>query len=413
VTASGRAELTARIGFAIEVLSGYGATEAGTVRPAYTPAWCGAMDELGSWLAEAGIPTRRDAVGNLFGRLEGTDGDGRVILTGSHLDSIVGGGNYDGAAGVVCSFVAVSTLLREHGRPRRTIELVAICDEESSRFASNFWGARAIVGRISADELDGLRDADGVTVRTAICATGLPDPDLGACRRDDIDAFLELHIEQGPVLEGEDLAVGIVSGITGSHWSEHTVTGVSNHAGGTPMSLRTDPMAAAAEMIGRVEQIANDLGDPARGTVGRLTASPGVANAIPATVTFSVDLRHPDPAAFPSLVDSVFKAFGEIAERRGVGLASTTHIDEAPTPMSPPLVASLRESARGAGLADRLLPSGGGHDSMVMARDGIAAGMIFVRCRDGVSHSPEEFASADDLAAGTEVLIETLHRLAY
>jgi allantoate deiminase len=408
-----RAELAERIHSAIRSISLYGATEAGTVRPAYTTPWRAAMDEVSSWFVQAGLSIRRDAVGNLFGRAEGTATDRHVILTGSHLDSIVGGGDYDGVAGVVCSFVALTTLLRTRGRPRRTVELVAIADEESSRFKSSFWGARAIVGRIREEELDKLQDADGVTVRAAIREAGLPNPDLAACRRDDIAAFLELHIEQGPVLESDGLAVGVVTGITGAHWSDHTITGVSNHAGGTPMSHRKDPMPAAAEMIERVELIANEFGDPARGTVGRVAVTPGAANAIPASVTFSADLRHPDPAQYRALIERAFRDFRAIAERRQVGLQSTTYIDEVPTPMAPQLVASLREAASKLGLGDRLLSSGGGHDSMIMARHGIPTGMIFVRCRGGVSHSPEEFAADDDLAAGTAVLVETLKRLAY
>ena len=320
VSAPTHAGLTAEIRTAIQTMSTYGATDNGLVRPVYTPAWCGAMDELASWLTAAGLSVRRDAVGNLFGRIDGSEGDSRVILTGSHLDSIVGGGNYDGVAGVVCSYVALTTLLGTKGRPRKNLELVAFCDEESSRFRSNFWGSRAIVGRIQDTELDELIDADGVTVGTAIRNAGFPTPDLVSCRRDDIDAFLELHIEQGPILESEGLSVGTVSAITGAHWSNHVVTGVGNHAGGTPMSHRVDPLQAAAEMIGQVEQIATRFSDPARGTVGYIETSPGVANAIPGSVTFSADLRHPDPVLYEELKAAVFAEFQAIGDRRGVGL---------------------------------------------------------------------------------------------
>jgi allantoate deiminase len=381
-------------------------------RLVYTDEWRRAAADVEERLRADGFAVSRDAVGNIFGRLEGRDG-GRVIATGSHLDTAVQGGRYDGTAGVVCSYVALRALLRAYGRPRRTLELVVVSDEESSRFPSNLWGSRAINGRIDPSEVDTLRDADGVTVAEALRECGLDPAAAASAARDDIEIFLELHIEQGPTLEREGIPVGIVSAITGFECAEHVVTGESNHAGGTPLALRRDPMQGAAEMTLAVDAIARALGEAARATVGRVEAFPGAMNIIPSRVTFTTDLRHPDPGALRELVARVGAALPEIAARRSLGLSSTVLVAQPPVPMDAELVSLLDRSAAGLGLQRLSLHSGGGHDAMIFALAGVRTGLLFVPSVRGLSHSPDEYTDAQDLAAGTRVLAETLRALAY
>jgi allantoate deiminase len=382
----------------------------GMARVVYTPEWRGAVDELEGWCREAGFETRLDAAGNLIAR---AGGEGRAVATGSHIDTAVQGGRYDGTAGVVCSFAALASLLEEHGAPRRPVELIAFCDEESSRFPSSFWGSRALAGGIAPHEAGTIRDAKGTTIAEAMRECGF-DPDaLASAARHDLDVFLELHIEQGPVLEQEGIPVGLVTAINGVYWAEHEYAGVSAHAGGAPRAMRRDTVQGAAEAALAVDGIVAELGEPARGTVGRITAFPGAPNIVPGRATFSTDLRHPEPALHRALIERVQAACAAIAERRGLGYSSEVMLDKPPTPMDPELVELLEWSARELGLGAMRLHSGGGHDAMILAAHGVRTAMLFVPSRDGISHAPEEFTSAGELAAGTAVLARAVHTLAW
>jgi allantoate deiminase len=382
----------------------------GMARVVYTPEWRAAVDELDGWCREAGFETRLDAAGNLIAR---AGGEGPAIATGSHIDTAVQGGRYDGTAGVVCGFLALAALLEEHGTPRRPVELIAFCDEESSRFPSSFWGSRALAGGIAPHEAAAITEAQGTTIAEAMRECGF-DPDaLASAARDDIDVFLELHVEQGPVLEQAGAPVGLVTAISGMYWAEHEYTGFSAHAGGAPRAMRRDTVQGAAEATLAVDRIVAELGEPARGTVGRITAFPGAPNIVPGRATFSTDLRHPEGKSHRLLIERVQTACAEIAERRGLGHSSEVMLEKPPTPMDPELVELLESAARELGLAAMRLHSGGGHDAMILAAHGVRTAMLFVPSRDGISHAPEEFTSADELAAGTAVLARALHTLAW
>lgn len=397
----------------ITSLSRHGSLPGGGLsRLVYDESWQAAVAELEQWIADAGLTVRRDSVGNVFGRLEGT-GAGGVVATGSHIDSALRGGNFDGPAGVVASLVSLRALHAAHGRPRRTVELVVVCDEEASRFHSSFWGSRAITGRIGPDEPQRLRDREGVTVAEAMRACGL-DPDaIPSARRTDIETWIELHIEQGPRLDAAELPVAVVSAITGQRQAEHVVDGVSNHAGTTPLELRRDPVQGVAEMTAAVDRRAREIGEPARATVGRISSEPGAPNIIAARAALTTDLRHPDPADLERLIGAVDADLAEIARRRSLGLDSRTTLSQSPTPMEPELIALGREAAGALGVGYLDLHSGGGHDTQVLAQAGARAAMLFVRSRDGISHAPEEHTDTDDLLAGTRVLAEMLRRLAW
>lgn len=405
----------ARIDELISALARHGEQPGGGLRRlAYDPAWESAVAELEERMAAAGLEVRHDAAGNRFGRLnpvaESSDG---VLATGSHIDSALLGGNFDGPAGIVASFVALRALHEAHGAPRRTVELVVICDEEASRFPSNLWGARAIAGRIEPDEVERLRDRDGMTIGQAMRMCGLDPDDIASARRTDISTWLELHIEQGPRLEQEGISVGVVSAITGQRQAVHVVEGDSNHAGSTPLEGRRDPVQGLAEMTLAVDRVARSLGEPARATVGLVSSEPGAPNIISARATLTTDLRHPDAQRLDQLIAGVDAELEEIAGRRGLELQSRTLLFQPATPMDPELIALEREVADALGITWMDLHSGGGHDTQMFAQAGARSAMVFVQSRDGVSHAPEEHTDTEALLSGTRVLAEMLFRLAW
>ena len=252
---------------------------------------------MAAWMAEAGLDVRRDAVGNVWGTLPGSEG-GPVVATGSHIDSQNPGGRYDGALGVIAGLVALRTLREQFGTPRRTLETVSLCEEEASRFhATNFWGSRAIVGGISPEETERIRDREGVSIGEAMRAVGLDPERIPEARRDDLDTWIELHIEQGPILEEEGLPVGVVDAITAIRHYVVELRGRSDHAGARPMKGRLDPMAGFAEIVTAVIGVALESGPPAVTTVGRVDVQPNLPSAVPDQVTFTLDSRHPDQEA--------------------------------------------------------------------------------------------------------------------
>lgn len=394
-------------------LARFGAVgESGVSRTVYSPEWVLATDQYAAWCSEAGLDVRRDAVGNVWGRLEGTDG-GRAIVSGSHIDSQRPGGRYDGALGALAGLIALRTLKEQFGAPKRPLECLAFCEEEGSRFpAANFWGSRAINARIAPDELDRLRDYDGVTIGSAMRAVGLDPARIATAARDDIDTFIELHIEQGPILEHAGIPVGIVTGITGLRHYVVEVSGEANHAGAFPMDLRCDPMAGAAEIIARVIGTATSLGRPAVTTVGRMRVEPNYPAIIPGKVTFTIDARHPDAQALAQLYARHEAVMRDVAQRRGLTINWHTTLDLPPSPSNPATVAMLQAAANDLGIPSMLMHSGAGHDSQVMAQRAKMA-MIFVQSRDGRSHTPEEFTSVEHAVLGITLLAAGLYRLAY
>jgi len=386
--------------------------ETGVARLVYSPEWAAAQDLLARWMEEAGLRVERDAVGNVWGYLDGSDASGGVIVTGSHVDSQNPGGRFDGALGIVAGITALAALKARHGQPRRTLAVVSLVEEEASRFpTANFWGSRAIIGRIAPEEPKRLRGYDGVTMAEAMRDAGLDPARVAESQREDIETFVELHIEQGPYLEQEDLAVGIVQRITGYRQYLVTLEGMANHAGTTPMDLRRDPMAGAAEIISGVTNTAHRMGRPAVTTVGRMNVTPNERAVIPRQVAFTVDARSPDPAQRETLLARHETLMREVAERRDLSLTMRVDSDRVPVISDPDVVAAVVKAAKEAGIPAKRMTSGAVHDTMQLAEIAKTA-MIFVRSRGGISHSPEEFTSLDDASAGTEVLARTLHTLA-
>jgi allantoate deiminase len=376
--------------------------EGGAYRPLYGVAWATAVDRVERWLKDAGLKTRRDAVGNLWGRAEGTD-KGKTIVTGSHIDTVRHGGRLDGALGIVAGLTAVEALLKDKGKPLRTLEVVAICEEEGSRFATNFWGSRAIVGAI---------DTPDAAMTAAMRERGLDPSRLTTAARDDIDTFLELHIEQGAVLEASKQTLAVVSAIVGTAHLEVTVTGRPDHAGTTPMDLRLDALAGAAAMVQAIESIAKSLGKPAVATVGKLAVEPDQINVVPGRVVFTVDLRHSDLSGRRALAEHIRSLCATISQERRLGLAIRTLQEKPPVAMHPDVRALLARAAKECGVQATELVSGAGHDAQILAAR-CKVGMLFVPSIGGRSHCPEEATSPEHLLLGTTVLAKALELQAY
>lgn len=366
-----------------------------------------ASELIAGWMRAAGMETAVDAVGNTVGRYEGERSGLPAVILGSHQDTVVDAGRYDGMLGIVAAMACVEAL---HARAERlpfAVEVVAFGDEEGVRFGASMMGSRALAGTFDPAVL-ARTDADGVTMAEALRAFGV-DPDgipALARRRRDVLAFLEVHIEQGPVLEREGLPLGVVTAIAGISRFAVTVEGRAGHAGTVPMDQRRDGLAAAAECVLAVEGAAAEA-DGLVATVGRLAVEPGAMNVIPGRVRFTVDLRHEDDRNRRAAVEALHAAMRTAAERRGVGLAVETIEDTPACPLAPALVDALAEAVRAEGIAPRRLYSGAGHDAQVMAAL-TDAGMLFVRCRDGVSHSPDEAITAADAELAVRALLRFL-----
>lgn len=376
--------------------------DGGAYRPLYSPAWANAVERVERWLKHAGLTTRRDAVGNLWGRADGTD-KGKSIVTGSHIDTVRHGGRLDGALGIVAGLTAVEALLNERGKPRRTLEVVAICEEEGSRFATNFWGSRAIVGAI---------DQPDPAMAAAMRERGLDPAKCATAARDDIDTYVELHIEQGAVLESARTPLAVVSAIVGTAHLEVTVTGRPDHAGTTPMDLRVDALTGAAAMVQAIESIAKSLGKPAVATVGKLAVEPDQINVVPGKVVFTVDLRHSDLGGRRALEERIRSLCGTISQERRLGLTIHALQEKPPVAMHPDVRAVLARAAQECGVQATELVSGAGHDAQILATRS-KVGMLFVPSIGGRSHCPEEATSPEHLELGTRVLARAIELLAY
>jgi hydantoinase/carbamoylase family amidase len=404
-----------RLHDAIEELAGFNDDPAagGITREVYTPTYAAALERVAGWMREAGLAVRLDAVGNLFGRWEGADAGAPCIVTGSHVDTTLNAGRYDGVLGVVGAIEAVH-ILRDGGfAPRRPIELVAWAGEEP-RFGTGCVGSRAAAGQLSRADLDRLCDRDGVSMAAALRAAGF-DPDrLGEAEIDPagVQALVELHIEQGAVLEDGGESIGVVEAIAAPHDFRLVFGGAATHAGATPMRLRRDALAGAAEAITALERIARESPSGTTvGTVGVLRVRPGAINVVPGEVELDVDVRDSDLAARTQVVEAAVAAAREIAARRGLDLEVAPIVEDVPVECDPRVVEAAGEAARELGLSARRMISGAYHDAMIMGAR-VPIGMIFVPSEGGISHHPDEHTDPDDLERGVRVLAGTLARLA-
>jgi hydantoinase/carbamoylase family amidase len=375
-----------------------------------TPAHRAAAGQIGDWMREAGMSVRTDGAGSVIGRYEGAAPGARAILAGSHFDSVRNGGRYDGVLGILVPIACVAELHRRGERLANAVEVVAFAEEEGARFQTSFLASRAFLGRFDP-ALRERRDAAGVSFYEAMRGAGLDPAAIAANPRDpaSIAAYVEVHIEQGPVLLGEGLPLGVVTAIAGGTRHRVTVTGAPGHAGTVPMDGRRDALAAAAEMVVAVEARARAVPGLV-GTVGILEVKDGTGNVIPGEVAFTVDIRSGQDSLRESAERDVFAAFGSIAARRAVKVAWHRNHAVRATPCSPRIQDLLAESVAAVGAPVRRLASGAGHDAMVMA-EVAETGMLFVRCgAGGVSHDPAETVGAEDAGLAAAALAEFLRR---
>jgi allantoate deiminase len=386
--------------------------DGGLVRLLYDAAWRDAMTLVEKWMRQAGLLTRQDAVGNVFGRLPGTMQPERTILTGSHIDTVRHGGRYDGSLGIVGGIAALSALQQLAERPRQSLEVVAICEEESSRIAGNLFGSRGMLGLTDTTELATLTDLDGIPMTQMMTEVGLNPTHATGTGRDDVDRFVELHIEQGPVLDETGVDIGIVSDIAGMRHQLLTVSGQPDHAGAAPMDRRRDAMQSAAMMTIAIDDIVRRAGAPAVATVGQMRACPGAINVVAERVTFSLDLRHPSDAARLRLLNEIDTRCRHIATEYGVSLDIADRWEEQASTMDGDLQHLLAETSDSSGFSWSSLPSGAAHDSQLWARH-VPTSMIFVPSVDGRSHCPTEYTQPHDCVCGATLLARALYQLAY
>ena len=389
----------------IKALSAFGANrEGGVSRVAFSEADLAGRSYIRGLMREVGLSVRMDTAGNIIGRREGSEPDLPVIMFGSHIDSVPGGGNYDGDVGVIGAIEVIQLLNDNAVRTRHSLEVVVFTDEEGG-----LTGSRAMVGEIGDTTLSVVSHS-GMTIGDGIRAVG-GDPnrlDLAERRPGEIKAFIELHIEQGAILHDEKVDIGVVEGIVGIRWWDVTIEGFANHAGTTPMNRRWDAMISAAEYILAVNRVATSMSGGQVATVGRLHAEPGAPNVIPGEVVLSLEIRDLSTAKIQRVFDEIRREGERIADARFTPIRyAEIDVASPPAPTDEQMRRIIAASADDLGLSFKFMPSGAGHDAQDMAQ--IApTGMIFVPSVNGVSHSPKEFTSAQDMANGASVLYRTV-----
>lgn len=398
----------------LENLSRFGGLEGGGIsRLAFTSADREARDYLRDSLALQGLGTVQDAMGDMRARRHGTR-DLAPVMIGSHLDSVPSGGCYDGAVGIVAALEVIRVLDDLGIETRRPIEVINFSAEESSRFGASTLGSKAMTGHLSQEHLHMYKDKDGVSLYEAMKLFGLNPDGLESVRIQpgDVYAFIEMHIEQGRVLESFGIPLGIVTSIAAPTRIRVFVIGRADHSGATPMDLRADALTAASEIILGVERIASvEAGPHTVGTVGYANAQPGVLNVIPGKVELGIDIRDIDKDSKDLAVRKIISLLEYVGNNRGVKVDYRILADETPVTLSGKIIGALEEAAQALGYPYRLMPSGAGHDAMYMA-EVAETGMIFVPSREGISHNVAEYTAVEDIARGAELLLEAVLHLA-
>ena len=380
--------------------------DGGITRLALTGEDLAAREKVISFMKKAGLKVRQDAAGNIIGRLDGK-ADGPVIMTGSHIDTVISGGAFDGALGVLAGIEALHTMKEKNITPSYPMEVVVFTDEEGTRFNLNFVGSRAMQGKFQKDFL-AYKDADGIILSDSMQKAGIEPLSVNDAKLPQgyLKSYIELHIEQGKVLENNNLPAGIVSGIAGPLWLEFTITGEAAHAGATPMNIRRDPMAVAVKIIDEIFASASSYPNCVA-TVGRISALPGGINIIPSQVSFTLDLRDIDQNIIDEMTGKISAVIRKIHSQNKVTVSTQITQQVAPVKCSDEIISCVKNAFSQLSLTPFELPSGAGHDAMNFS--GVCPlGMIFVRSQKGLSHQKEEYSSQEDCALGAELLYLTL-----
>lgn len=361
-----------------------------------------------SWMREAGMSAHLDAIGNVCGRYEGEKANLPCLMLGSHYDTVRDAGKWDGPLGLITAIACVADLNKRGKRLPFAIEVTGFADEEGVRFASTLLGSRAVAGTFVESVLNS-RDRADITLREAMVQFGLDPEHVGAAARArrELLGYVELHIEQGPVLEQMNLPVGVVTAIAGATRLAAHLTGMAGHAGTVPMALRRDALAGAAECIVAIEEFCKTDEGGLVGTVGYVDAMPGATNVIPGRVNFTIDIRAPTDAHRKLAVADIVRRIEAIAKRRNLALQVDVTHENRTVPCAPWLKTQVAEAVAAEGYGVFELPSGAGHDGMAMI-DIADVAMIFVRCRGGISHHPDEHVELADVDAGARVLLRLI-----
>ncbi len=394
-------------------ISGFSRGDNGITRLALSEEDLQARGYVTGLMQELGMKIRVDAIGNIIGRFEGTDPEAAPVIVGSHLDSVPEGGRYDGVLGVVGGLAAIRRI-KEVGKTRRPLELIIFTAEESSRFGFATMGSKAMAGVADVRSWAKAKDPQGVSFLEALSLAGLSSDNIEAASRvgEPIHAFVELHIEQGPILEDEELAIGVVEAIAAPTRLKIKVEGTPGHSGTTPMDCREDALVTAAQIVLAVREVAlSRYGDGTVGTVGNLKVHPGVMNVIPGIAEMWVDIRGVDHESIVETLQELKDEISIIAEAEGTTVSIEVMTSDKPVRLNPMVINMVETACKDLKVSYKRMNSGAGHDTMYMAALA-PAGMIFIPCANGISHNPEESASPADIMTGIDVLTRTLRALA-
>ena len=368
-------------------------------------------------MRQAGLKIHIDAIGNIFGRLDGANPKAPAVLAGSHLDTVIHGGKYDGPVGVIGALEAVRTIRENNIAFRSPLEVVCFVGEESSRFGFSTLGSSLVAGEVRPKDLTNAVDQQGTKLADVLASLGISRRNLSAIKRNPngLKAYLELHIEQGPILEAKKKRIGLVTAIAAPSRFRVVFTGQADHSGTTPMEMRKDALVASAQLIEYVEKTCRKFSSMAKGrvvgTVGAMRIEPGVINAVPGKAELSVDIRGITARSKDRVATMVKQKAGAIARARGIGVAILPIREEHPVPLDKRLLRVTKDICDEKGLDYEIMPSGAGHDAMQMAKI-TPAGMIFVPSTRGISHNPLEWTDPEDICLGAQLLMETMIRVA-
>lgn len=397
----------------LDWMSSYGKNEAGGMtRLLYSKSWLEVQMALKEKFEEIGMEARFDEVGNLYGRLVGTEPESGTVATGSHVDTVVNGGNLDGQLGIFGGYLAVKSLLETCGRPKKNLEVISMAEEEGSRFPYVFWGSKNLFGLAKKEDVENITDSEGIKFVDAMRGCGFDFKKDADTSISDVKAFVELHIEQGNTLEMEGKSVGVITGIVGQKRYNITLKGEANHAGTTLMKYRKDVIQVFAEIVTESLKKARAIGDPLVLTFGKIEVKPNTVNVVPGEALFTMDCRHTDKELLKSVTSELEEDMKQIAGKYGVEIEIDLWMDEQPVPMDEEMIRLIEHVCREKGLNYRMMHSGAGHDSQIIAPR-IPTGMLFVPSIKGISHNPAERTELSDLKQGIEALKASLYELSY
>lgn len=398
----------------IEELSKFNATPlSGVTRFSYTEEHRKAKKYIIEEMTKAGLDVYEDAVGNIIGRRDGTANNLPVVMVGSHFDSVKNGGKFDGAAGVATGLEIARIVKENNIKTKHPMSFIAIVEEEGGRFGSGLLGSRAMIGKVAKEDLGKFKDENGISLACAMKDFGLNPEEYHQAKNWDkkIEAFIELHIEQGPVLEAEQKDVGIVNAIVGMAVYEVEITGRADHAGTTPMDMRADALLLTSSIIQDVNRLAIEAGEGTVATVGKLQVSPGAVNIVPAKVNFTFEVRSKSNISVENITGNVEKILQNKCKSQGFQYKLNKIMSIKPTLLSEDVLSILTKKASELNLNYKIMMSGAGHDAMFL-NEITDVGMVFVPSKNGRSHCPEEWTDYEKIKLGTELVMETLLEIA-